>query len=82
MTAVNVVPVVGTPLAYGLGFLMLILIAFAWEWVAPLVMVAIIGGQYAGIRSYPWIPAILWRAPWIFVALLALLRSGRLLLFP
>lgn len=43
----NAVPVVGTPLAYGLGFLMLVLIAFAWEWVQPLVMVAILGGQYA-----------------------------------
>jgi hypothetical protein len=47
VTAVNGLPVVGTPLAYGLGFLLLVLIAFAWVWVRPLVHVADRGGYHA-----------------------------------
>jgi hypothetical protein len=45
--AVDAVPVVGTPMAYGLGFLVLILIAFAESWAGSVVSIAHEGAHMA-----------------------------------
>ncbi|WP_445188611.1 M50 family metallopeptidase [Pseudonocardia sp. Cha107L01] len=47
MNAVDSVPVIGQPLAYGLGFIMLIFIVFTDSWARSLVTVAHEGGHMA-----------------------------------
>jgi hypothetical protein len=47
VNSVNAVPVVGTPLAYGLGFVMLLIVVFTEEWGGALVTLAHEGGHYA-----------------------------------
>jgi Peptidase M50B-like len=42
----NAVPVVATPLAYGIGFLLLVAVTFGDDWVGSLVTVAHEGGHY------------------------------------
>jgi len=51
--AVNAVPVVGTPLAYGLGSLVLLMVAFTDSWGRSLVTVAHEGGHAAvGVLTF------------------------------
>jgi hypothetical protein len=47
VNATNVVPVIATPLAYGIGFLLLIVVAFGEDWAGSLVTVAHEGAHYA-----------------------------------
>jgi hypothetical protein len=46
VNATNAVPVVGTPLAYGLGFVVLLLVVFTGSWARALVTLAHEGGHY------------------------------------
>lgn len=47
MIAVNSVPIIGQPLAYGLGFTVLIIIVYTESWAGSLVTVAHEGGHMA-----------------------------------
>ena len=130
MNATNAVPVVATPLAYGIGLIMLVVVVFTESWAGSLVTVAHEGGHiifavltfrgFSGLHLHDggggkttgmdtswgvgglraalllsredgtdayWlarrtlIPRIVWHAIWIAIAVLCLLRGGRLLLY-